>query len=274
MTRASNPSTVEAWAFEYVSSTSLLTKIAPAEVPAVFRAAATPIRILEPGRPHELVVSRRSPHTPRPGALVSPVRRAQLLHTFWHHELQAAELMAWAILAFSDAELEFRRGLLRICRDEIRHMGLYQRHIEALGQHIGAFPVRDRFWKRVPSCTTKLSFVALMGMGFEAANLEHAPHFASQFRAAGDAAGGALQECIAEEEIFHVSFATAWFAHWTGGCSFETWRESLPPPLSPMTLRGPAEYRALRLRAGMPADFVAALDAWVPEETEARRAPG
>jgi uncharacterized ferritin-like protein (DUF455 family) len=261
-----NLHTVEQWAFAYVASTSLAFKTAPPDVPERWERAPVPSRLAKPGRPAELLPSSRSQRTPKAGALSSPARRAELLHTFWHHELQAAELMAWALMAFADAEIEFRRGLLRICLDEIRHMRLYQRHIEGLGQHIGAHRVRDWFWERVPSCPTKVSFVALMGMGFEAANLEHAPRFAQQFRAVGDEPGARLQELIAREEVFHVRFATHWFTRWTGACGFEEWRRSLPPPLSPLTLRGAICDRAARLRAGMPAAFVSALQSFDPDE--------
>src|SRR5690606_31833324 len=104
-----------------------------------------------------------------------PRARARLLHTFWFHELQAAELMCWALLKFPESEPAFREGLLRIWRDEVRHMGLYQAHIESLGFRLGDFEVRDWFWHRVPTCHNPTMFVALLGMGLEAANLEHAP---------------------------------------------------------------------------------------------------
>lgn len=210
-------------------------------------------------------MARRVRRTPRDEALRDPHFRARTLHAFFHHELMAAELMCWAILAFCDAELEFRKGLLGICLDEIRHMNLYRAHIEALGSKVGDFGVRDWFWKRIPTCTSKLSFVAVMGMGFEAANLEHAGGFAERFRRAGDEAGAELQERIAAEEIGHVRFATKWFERWTGGCDFDTWAAKLPPPLSPWVLHGEPVAREARLRAGMPEEFVAALQAYVPE---------
>ncbi len=89
-------------------------------------------------------------------ALASPQKRAHLLHTFLHHELQAAELMCWAVLKFRDTPPSFRRGLLSICQDEIRHMRLYSDQIERLGFKVGDFPVRDWFWsallvRRAPS---------------------------------------------------------------------------------------------------------------------------
>lgn len=256
---------VETWAEQYVLSDELRVKLTPPPPPKHFRRDATPLWLAAPGRPPELRPARRGERTPKQEALESPHYRARTLHAFLHHELQAAELMCWALLAFSDAELEFRRGLLAICLDEIRHMGLYAEHIRALGCQVGDFGVRDWFWKRVPSCETKLEFVAVMGMGLEAANLEYAPDFAARFRLAGDEAGARIQERIAAEEVAHVGFATRWFTRWTGGCDFSTWAAQLPAPLSPWVMHGQPIAEDARRRAGMTDDFVAALRAYVPE---------
>lgn len=260
----SAPADIESWAEAYVLTTDLARKLAPPPPPAQFRANAAPLRLGQPGRPAELRTARRGERTPKQEALENPHYRARTLHAFLHHELQAAELMCWAILAFPEAEPEFRRGLLAICLDELRHLQLYARHIQALGAAVGDFGVRDWFWKRVPSCKTKLEFVAVMGMGLEAANLEYAPDFARRFRLAGDEQGAAIQERIAAEEVAHVGFATRWFTRWTGGCEFETWAAQLPAPLSPWVMhKSPIAHEARR-RAGMSEEFLAALKAYVP----------
>lgn len=260
---ATTGETVEEWARAYVESTSLAHKCTPPPAPLRWVEAPSPCDP-RPGRPPELRVSLAKPRSVKLGALRAPEARARLLHKFWHHELQAAELMCWALLRFPDTEPEFRRGLVRICRDEIRHMGLYQRHIEALGYRVGAFPVRDWFWERVPTCETPVQFVALLGMGFEAANLEHTPRFATWFRAVGDEAGAVLQERVGREEVGHVRFATRWFRRWTNGGDFDTWCASLPPPLTPLLLRGKTIQRERRLLAGMDAAFIDRLEAWRP----------
>jgi uncharacterized ferritin-like protein (DUF455 family) len=256
---------IETWAEHYVRSCELSDKLSPMAPPKVFRSSAAPLRIDAPGRPPELRQARRGERTPKQEALLDPHYRARTLHAFLHHELQAAELMCWAILAFSDAEQEFRRGLLAICLDEIRHMGLYAEHIRALGFAVGDFGIRDWFWKRVPRCRSKLEFVAVMGMGLEAANLEYAPNFAARFRAAGDEVGAAIQERIAAEEVAHVGFATRWFARWTGGSDFDTWAQLLPAPLSPWVMHGEPIAVDARRRAGMSEEFLQALRAYVPE---------
>jgi len=256
---------VEAWATHYVRSQDLRVKISPPAAPRQFREAGVPVRLDGPGRPPEFRAARRGERTPKLEALKEPYYRARALHAFFHHELQAAELMCWALLAFCDAELEFRKGLLGICLDEIRHMNLYREHIEALGSRLGDFGVREWFWKRVPTCSTKLAFVSVMGMGLEAANLEYASDFAGRFRAVGDEAGALIQERIAKEELAHVAFATRWFTRWTGGLDFDTWAAELPPPLSPWVMHGEPIAEAARLRAGMTPEFVAMLRAYVPE---------
>ncbi len=256
---------VEAWAAHYVLTTDLRTKLAPPAAPSSFRADAKPLRLSAPGRPAVFRAARRGERTPKLEALKEPHYRARALHAFFHHELQAAELMCWAILAFADAEVEFRRGLLSVCLDEIRHMNLYREHIASLGSSIGDFGVRDWFWKRVPTCPTKLGFVAVMGMGLEAANLEYAADFAARFRAVGDEGGARLQDRIAREEVAHVGFATRWFARWTGGCDFTRWAAALPPPLSPWVMHGSPIAEGPRQRAGMSPEFIAALRAYEPE---------
>lgn len=257
------PDTVEAWAERYLSTTRLAEKCEPAPPPRAF--SQQPLHCVQrPGRPPELRISHERPRSQTREGMRHPEQRAKLLHKFWHHELQAAELMCWAMLRYADAELEFRQGLLRICRDELRHMKLYQRHIESLGFAVGDFPVRDWFWERVPTCETKLSFVALVGMGLEAANLEHTERFARWFEYAGDARGAELQRQVGREEVAHVRFASRWFKRWTGGCDFLTWCEALPPPLTPLLLRGKSLNRGARLAAEMSEAFIDALAAWRP----------
>jgi uncharacterized ferritin-like protein (DUF455 family) len=256
------PGSVEAWALDYVLCTSLDHKLAPPAPPGTFEAEPVVRRLRAPGRPPELRRARRGLRVPRD--LSQPSARAKLLHTFFQHELSAAELMLWAVLAFADAELPFRAGLVRIALDEIRHMNTYREQIERLGFQLGDFRVRDWFWERVPTCETKVAFVSLMSMGLEAANLEHAPEFGERLRHAGDQQAAAVQDRIAREELGHVRFGVFWFERWTRAQSFDTWCAALPPPLSPLLMRGRKFDSDARLRAGMNPEFVAALKSWQP----------
>jgi len=254
--------TLEAWAWSYVVADDLARKFELGPPPRELEVDAPPRRGLRPGRPPSLTIAHTKAKTPGPDAFRAPSRRARVVHTFLHHELQAAELMCWAILAFPRAPEKFRLGLAKIARDEVRHMGMYAEHLKALGSAFGDFPVRDWFWERVPAAETEAHFVATMGMGFEGGNLDHTRRFAERFRAVGDREGARIEEAIFEEEIPHVRFATAWFHTFTGCDDFAAWVRHLPPPLSPMVMRGQPLERDGRLRAGFSPDFVDELTQW------------
>lgn len=257
--------TVESWAHHYIITTLLEEKTRPVEPPDAWAAGSQPCDVRPPARPAELTLVERAPRMPRPSSFREPRARAKVLHAFWYHELQAAELMCWALLAFADADPRFRRGLVGIWRDEVRHMRMYQAEIERLGFELGAFPVRDWFWERVPDCQTPLAFVALMGMGFEAANLEHSSRFADAFRDAGDFKAARVQEQVGLEEVRHVRFATRWFERWTGSLDFDEWALELPKPLTPLLMRGKRVDRELRRRAGMSERFIDELENYQAE---------
>lgn len=222
------------------------------------------LRLAQPGRPPELRVAAHKIKAPRGGALRDPKKRAALLHTFWHHELQAAELMCWAVLAFPDTPVAFKRGLIGICQDEIRHMQLYAAAIEALGCQLGDFAVRDWFWMRVPTAASPAAFLAAMGLGFEAGNLDHTQRFAGLFRSFGDEEGARMQELVASEEVPHVAFAAHWFRRFQGELSFARWQAELPAPLSPMVMRGDPLNRSARASAGLDELFLDTLERWQP----------
>ena len=214
---------------------------------------------LTPGRPPEL--RPRSEKRKRPKDLRDAAKRAEVLHTFLHHELQAAELMAWAIVACPSTPVAFRKGLLGICQDELRHLNLYARHLEALGHPYGSFEVNDWFWSRVP-CDTPAEFVARLSIGFEGGNLEHGDRFTAIFEAAGDPRAAEIQALITREEIAHAAFGLHWFRQFTGDVSFDTWADLLPRPLSPTLTRGHVLNLEARRQAGYPEAFLDRLDAW------------
>jgi uncharacterized ferritin-like protein (DUF455 family) len=259
------PGTIERWCSDFIASRDLSQKLAPRAAPSAddersWELDAPERRIAMPGRPDALRVVARSPSAPRPEALAKPQARARLLHTFVHHELQAAELFAWAVLAFPRTPREFRAGLARLCREELAHMHLYIEHMRSLGTEFGDHPVRDWFWQRVPLCTDAASFVALQGLGLEGANLEHSARFAAQFRAARDEAGARILERVEHDEIAHVAFAVRWFERFTGApLAYDTWRAALPAPLTPALMQGRPLNRDARRRAGLDDAFLARL---------------
>ena len=257
---------VERWCWDLITSESLAHKLAP---PAMrigvthhWEPDACPRRLSRPGRPGELEVVQRSPRSPRPGAIQAPAARAQLLHTFLHHELQAAELFGWAVLAFPGSPTRFRAGLIAILREELRHAGLYATRLGELGFAFGDFAVRDWFWSRVPEVRDALGFVSLMGLGLEAANLDHSASFARRFRSVGDLRSAERIEEVERDEVRHVAFALRWFRRFSGGFDFTGWLAQLPAPLSPALFQGRSLNVAARRRAGLEGAFLEELRSW------------
>ena len=257
---APSDGTVERWAFDFISSTRLADKLNPPPPPSVWSNPTEPLVIAAPGRPVELVARETRRKTPK---VALPERRADILHTFLHHELQAAELMAWAILAFPQTPEAFRRGLLAICTDEIRHLQMYQSHLQTLGYPFGSFTINDWFWKRVPSGNpTPAHFVARLGIAFEGANLDHGARYVAAFAAAGDTRAAEIQAQIVDEEVQHTAFGLHWFRAFTGNMDFDQWRAHLPSPISPIMARGMPINHEARRRAGFTDEFIAALAGW------------
>ncbi len=117
----------------------------------------------------------------------------------------------------------------------------------------------------MPACETPRQFVACIGIGFEGGNLDHSARFAAEFRECGDEEGAQVQELVGREEVAHVRFAVHWFhAFGDDTLTFEDWVGALPPPLSPLVMRGRPLQHARRAAAGLDDAFLAALEAWTP----------
>lgn len=255
------PETIERWCHDFIVGTDLEMKLSPPPPPRGFEQEPVARRLNGPGRPAELRVIERAPKTPRRGSLVHAEGRARLLHTFLHHELQAAELFCWAVLAFPETPREFRTGLLRLAREELGHLALYRKRLNETGFTISDFGVRDWFWTRVGACAGPVEFVSLLGLGLEGANLEHTVRFAEWFRSAGDEKSALVLERVERDEVGHVAFAREWFERFTGETlAFDSWASRLPEPLSPALFVGRPINRAARRRAGFGDAFLDSLD--------------
>ena len=253
---------MERWAWDYILAPELAQKLDPRPAATEWENSGIARRLEKPVRPDALQVVNKASKAPRRGALKQPQRRAELMHTFLHHEMQAAELMCWALLAFPQTPLAFRKGLLGICFEEIHHLQMYRDYLQRAGFAFGDFPVRDWFWLRVPRCRNATEFVAVMGMGLEGGNLDHVLRYEQWFDSAGDDDAVAILQAVRREEIGHVRFGAHWFREFTGGLDFETWRQSLPAPLSPILMHGAQLNMVDRQQAGLSQEFLEQLSQW------------
>lgn len=195
---------------------------------------------------------------PHPQALHDPAMRARCLHLFANHELMAVELMAWAILAYTDAPRAFRRGLAWLIVEEQRHVQLYVDRLADLGVQFGDQPLNDHFWRVAEGLTTPLEWVCAMNLTFEQANLDHAPIFEEHFRKAGDEQSAQLMAQIQADEVHHVAFGIRWLKHFAPNQNtFETYIANLTGYNSPDRARGKQLFNEqARRAAGLDDDFI------------------
>ncbi len=216
----------------------------------------------QPGRPLWLPLrsDKGVPPAPTPATIADERIRGLALHSFAHHELQALELMALALLRFPDAPSGFRRGLAKILMDEQRHFQLYMARAERWGVGLGDVGVGTFFWDTVADLGTPEDFLAALSLTYEQANLDFASYWEQAFAAVGDDESAAVLRAVHEDEIAHVRHGVAWFGRLCGEATFEAYTKRLVFPLSPGRAKGPVFDRDSRLRAGLDPTFVDELE--------------
>jgi len=253
--------TARAYAERVVISAELADKLAPPPEGLELADALPALRIAGPGRPATLaIVPVKRGVVPPVEGMRDPSQRARILHALANHELQAIELFAWALLAYPDAPLAFRRGLVAILADEQRHFGFYTQRLAAFGTQFGDHPVTGHFWNKLDHLETPLHFICAMGLTFENANLDFANDYALAARACGDTETARVLEQVHTDEIAHVHFAYAWLRRLAP--DEDPWAAYLAhtrPPLGPRRARGKNYDADARRRAGFSPDFIARL---------------
>jgi uncharacterized ferritin-like protein (DUF455 family) len=249
------------FAHTVVSTGDLAVKLAPAPAGLTDEAPGPPLRIARPGRPPGLEFQRRIEVPPIEG-MPDPAQRPRILHALANHELQAAELFAWALLAFPDAPREFRRGLLKILADEQRHTRMYIARLEDAGARFGDFPVSGWFWSKVEAITSPLAFICAMSLTFENANLDHTLDYEEAARRAGDEKTAVVLERVHRDEIEHVRFGWTWLQVFKrkDEPAWEAFQANLAWPLRPAKAKGRTFHREGREAAGLDAEFIRRLE--------------
>ena len=203
-----------------------------------------------------MVSTKAVPPAPKPTNLEKPALRGQALHSFAHHELQALELMALALLRFPNAPKGFRRGLVKIITDEQRHFRMYQARAEHWGVGLGDVGTGHFFWDTVVDIDHPANFLAALSLTYEQANLDFSMYWEDAFRAVDDHKTAAVLHQVYEDEISHVRHGVIWFERLVGKNDFDAYRSRLLFPLSPGRGKGPIFDRAGRKRAGLSDDFI------------------
>jgi uncharacterized ferritin-like protein (DUF455 family) len=255
---------VREFALSVLRGTSLEAKLSAPPRGLTDRRPGPALRLEAPGRPpHLLIVPSYDAKVPAIEGMNDPAQRPRIVHAFANHELQAAELYAWALLAFPEAPPAFRSGALRILGDEQRHARLYCARLGEWGVELGDYPVSGYFWSKAGDFTTPLRFVCAMSLTFENANLDHTEEYALAARAAGDERTAAIIDLVRHDEVEHVRFGWRWLEALKEAeeSPWEAYCRSLRWPLRPALGRGESFHPSGREAAGLDPDFVRRLGA-------------
>lgn len=251
---------IRAFAERVLLSAELELKLQPPALPLSDERPGAALRVSEPARPPELRFAspRRSPAMPRRNALQDPRRRALAHHIMANHELQALEVMAWALCAFPDAPAAFRRGVAEIMREEQRHTQMHVERALRLGLRFGDAPVNCYIWRKAMEFQSPLDYLAGIPLLFEARNLDHTLEFAAEFEAGGDPRSAALMRAIHDDEIRHVAFGIEWLRRLKPPqqSEWEAFEAHLRWPLRPGKARGRQFQADARRKAGLSDEFV------------------
>jgi uncharacterized ferritin-like protein (DUF455 family) len=212
----------------------------------------------KPGRPPEISfkTSKLALKSPTPKTIVDRNVRGAALYTFAHHELQAIELMALALLKFPKAPKGFRLGLANIIKDEQLHFKLYQRAAERTGVAMKDVKAGEFFWKTVEGLSTVAEFIAALSLTFEQANLDFTLYWKSAFEAIDEFETAKSLQRVYDDEVRHVRHGVRWFNNLTDNGGFEVFKRSLHFPLSVGRAKGPIFDRKGRELAGLSDHFI------------------
>lgn len=163
-----------------------------------------------PGRSTRQVLV--SPNQVKPRSIQSVTGRAALVHSLAHIELNAVNLALDIIWRFPGLPVSFYSDWLGVARDEARHFGLLDQHLNGLGHHYGDFPAHNGLWDMAEKTKTDLlARLALVPRTLEAPGLDLSPLIRDKLKQAGDLAGAGILDVILHDEIGHVAIGNQWY---------------------------------------------------------------
>jgi len=267
------PTRVREFCRQILESGDLETKLrAPVDAdggPLSDSPSGPPLEIDRPARDPGLRMHSGSDRLPRPGQLRQTEHRIHCLARFAHHELQAVELFAWALLRWPELPAALRRGLLSALADEQRHCRLYLDRLEAQGGRFETGDHSNYFWRQLPAIAASPSgpraFLAAIGLTLEQANLDFTLTYRDGFAEAGDAESAAVCQLVHDDEVAHVALAARWLSRLNPNerepdqstpSDLGDYLAAVPFPLGPARAKGRRFEVAPRRRAGLSEEMI------------------
>lgn len=192
---------------------------------------------------------------------------ARALHSFANHELEAIEMMAYAIIHLPSSflhDIKVRKHLLSALKDEQKHFLLYEKRMNQLGFSFGDFAVNDFFSKQMSGLKSLEEFMALMSLTFEQANLDFASYYAKIFQELDDMKSAEIMNQVLRDEIKHVKIGVLALESKLSADQdlFEYYESLLHFPITPSRARGKIYDRDSRIKAGLNEMYLTKLESY------------
>ncbi|MEZ4648057.1 MAG: DUF455 family protein [Candidatus Eisenbacteria bacterium] len=208
---------VRSFCLHILESGDLESKLVPPRGPGgdpLLDVPGPPVFLDRPARQDHIQIRSGADRLPNLNELKDRHARSACVERFANHELMAVELFAWALVAYPEMPSALRRGLLHVLEEEQGHVRLYLDRLAGLGSGLGQSALSDYFWQQVPgikeSPNGPASFLCVMGLTFEQANLDFSLLYRDAFRQNGDEESARALDIVHKDEIGHVRLAARW----------------------------------------------------------------
>jgi uncharacterized ferritin-like protein (DUF455 family) len=223
--------------------------------------ACDPIQIKTPARDVRLKFSDKQIKFPKKSQFHLDEKKGLALHFFANHELLAIEMLAQAILLYSQEMDEIvLKGILKTIEDEQKHLNLYLLRMKDFKIEFGDYPLNDFFWRQAAKAKSLAEFYSLMALTFEQANLDFALYYKGIFEEVEDHKSSELMKIIYEDEIVHVARGVNFLKQ---SCNEENlwnyYQKNLPENVSPARAKGIIFDVNSRKKAGLSENFIQSL---------------
>lgn len=139
-----------------------------------------------------------------------PLHHVEFIHRQMNEEVNGLECSASCLSDFPDAEWDIRLWLARQCADEARHVWMFRRRLEALGGHVGQFPVLNFQYRIIAKAGSLLGRLTIQNRTFESGGLDAVAWAVQQMHDRGDLELADFFDSQLADEIVHVRFANEW----------------------------------------------------------------
>ena len=135
----------------------------------------------------------------------------KLLHDLANIELQAMELGLRTLIEFPWAPLDFREQLVKIVKEEAKHLKMCLQGIESLGGYWGKWPIHMGLWAATHKKDSLLERIFIVHRYLEGSGLDAGDTILRKLSGFESPVVKEIVKIIVDEEVGHVDFGSHWY---------------------------------------------------------------